>query len=126
MLSGRWVLHARGSDLLIFQYGSNTSSDRLNSADRLRGDARDLGLARTRDHHILSFTVWSDSNECAAADLIPGGDTPAWGVLYEIPDFLVIKGQGRGRKTLDGIEGPRYERVQIEIVPPANGPLPIG
>ncbi len=55
----------------VFQYGSNTLPSRFNSEDRLRGDARSLGAVYTEDEFELDFDVWSVSNQCAAADIIP-------------------------------------------------------
>jgi hypothetical protein len=74
---------------LVFQYGSNTSSKRINSANRLRGDAISLGLACTVEDFQFDFTVWSTTNNCAAADIIKGSGRKLWGVLYEIPDYLI-------------------------------------
>src|SRR5438874_2305074 len=109
--------------MLVFQYGSNTSSKRLNSSDRLQGQARDLGLVRTSENYELTFDTWSKSNKCAASDLRPGGKSPAWGVLYEIPDDLVIGDRQPGRKTLDRIEGPNYERRLVEVVGADGSPI---
>ena len=55
---------------LVFQYGSNLSSQRLNGNERLRGGARIVGTARTTASYRLDFTVWSPHNQCAAADLV--------------------------------------------------------
>lgn len=109
---------------LIFQYGSNLDSERLNSPQRLRGEARYLGLAMTREPYELGFTVWSEGNGCAAADLVPGGTGPAWGALYEIPDALVRRETAGNRPSMDSIEneGVEYRRTQIEICQP-NGQL---
>ena len=92
----------------VFQYGSNCDTERLNSRCRLRGKACSLGKAQTVCNFEIAFDVWSYCNDCAAADLIQRGDTPAWGVLYEIP--------ADGLKTLEGIEGPNYESRYIEVV----------
>ena len=54
--------------MLVFQYGSNCSTARLNSHDRLRGDAVALGRADL-DGYQLAFDVWSDGNNCAASDI---------------------------------------------------------
>jgi hypothetical protein len=106
--------------VLVFQYGSNTSANRLNSSDRLRGDALDLGLARTEGTFELEFNVWSKNNSCAAADIRPGGSRPVWGVLYDVPDYLIRRETSGTRKSLDAIEGPSYERQPIVILRP-NG-----
>jgi hypothetical protein len=41
---------------LIFQYGSNCDATRLNSPERLRGNAIDLGLAPSVGHMKLRLT----------------------------------------------------------------------
>ncbi len=100
---------------LVFQYGSNTSSARLNSADRLCGDARDLGLVCTEVSFELDFDVWSTGNACAAADMREGKGRPIWGVLYEVPDHLIQRETAGGRKSLDAIEGQHYGRRPIRV-----------
>lgn len=100
---------------LVFQYGSNTSSTRLNSEERLRGDARDLGLVCTEMPFELEFDVWSKGNACAAADIREGRGRPIWGVLYEVPDYLICRETSGERRSLDAIEGERYERRPIRV-----------
>jgi len=101
---------------LVFQYGSNCSAERLNSQDRLRGDAVPVGWAETVENYRLQFDVWSSRNECAASDIILGGDTPVQGVLYEIPDRLLSRNTTPiGRKSLDAIEGNAYARQAIRV-----------
>jgi hypothetical protein len=100
---------------LVFQYGSNTSSLRLNSQERLRGEATSLGLAYTVGQFKLGFTVWSKRNNCATADLVRARGKKVWGVLYEIPDNLLSKDTATGRRSLDEIEGPRYRRRKIRV-----------
>src|SRR5690348_4165929 len=95
---------------LVFQYGSNTSSKRLNSAERLRGDAVDLGLVRTRSTFEFGFDMWSDVNGCAAANIRGDAGRKIWGVLYDVPDHLIESTTSGARKSFDAIEGPRYER----------------
>ena len=92
---------------LVFQYGSNLSSERINSDSRLKGDARPVGIAYTEDDFELDFSVWSKGNNCAAADIIPGAGRKIWGVIYEIPDYLIERtsAKERDRKSLDAIEG---------------------
>jgi hypothetical protein len=87
---------------LVFQYGSNARSERLNANDRLCGDARPVGIAHTQDYYELDFTVWSKKNKCAAADIVPGSGRKIWGVLYEIPDYLIRRETSGKRKSLDG------------------------
>jgi len=105
---------------IVFQYGSNTDSKHLNAEDRLNGDARSIGIAYTENKFELDFTVWSKRNRCAAADIVPGSGISIWGVLYEVPDYL-IKRESSGRRTsLDAIEGEgrNYKRVPIRLKRP--------
>jgi gamma-glutamylcyclotransferase (GGCT)/AIG2-like uncharacterized protein YtfP len=99
----------------VFQYGSNTLSSRLNSEDRLRGDARSVGAVYTEDDFELDFTVSSISNQCAAADIVSAGGRKIWGVVYEIPDHLISRETSGDRKSLDAIEGRKYERRNISL-----------
>jgi len=91
---------------LIYQYGSNCDTARLK--ERL-GDADDLGRAQTLDEYDIGFNVWSQTNGCAAADLVAalGTGRHAWGVLYAMSDAAVAK--------LRKIEGPRYEEKSIRV-----------
>jgi gamma-glutamyl AIG2-like cyclotransferase len=102
----------------VFQYGSNMSAARLNSQDRLRGDARAMGAMYTDEAFELTFDVWSTRNHCAAADIVSGNGRQIWGVLYEIPDYLVKRETSGNRQSLDAIEGARYERVPISLRQP--------
>src|SRR5665811_209482 len=106
---------------LVFQYGSNMSVARLNSKDRLAGDAQALYVARTAEPFDLMFTVWSKSNDCAAADLVSGKTGRSiYGVVYEVPDFLLARDTARkhNRKSLDAIEGEgtNYVRAMIDLI----------
>jgi gamma-glutamylcyclotransferase (GGCT)/AIG2-like uncharacterized protein YtfP len=107
---------SRGSTLLVFQYGSNMDRARLNSSDRLDGAAELRGLAETIDGYDLVFNVWSSGQQCAVANLVKGPHT-IYGVLYEIPDFRVLRTLKQGPKTLDEIEGEgqTYERTSIGV-----------
>src|SRR5687767_4350741 len=102
--------------MLVFQYGSNTSAERLNSEKRLRGDAIDRGLVRTQLPFELYFDVWSSSNNCAAANIRQEGGKSVYGVLYDIPDYLISRDTSGSRKSLDAIEGSLYERRDIAVV----------
>src|SRR5438132_13668551 len=95
--------------LLVFQYGSNTNVERLNSPKRLDGAASDRGRAETMDEYDLAFNVWSQGNGCAASDLRPATGTGrrAWGVLYETTEAGLAK--------LRAIEGKLYEEKTIRI-----------
>jgi gamma-glutamylcyclotransferase (GGCT)/AIG2-like uncharacterized protein YtfP len=102
---------------LVFQYGSNTSTARLNSATRLQGAARSLGLAQTLEPYELAFTHWSQRDGYAAADLQPDTGRRIYGVLYEIPEERVFRDRGGDRMTLDRIEGEgrNYRRTRIQV-----------
>jgi|SRR5437867_167850 len=108
---------------LVFQYGSNTSSSRLNSDDRLRSDATDRGLVCTEDSFELDFDVWSTCNDCAAADIRSGRGRPIWGVLYDVPDYLISRETAGSRRSLDAIEGSKYGRRPIRIRWPNGTPV---
>jgi cation transport regulator ChaC len=106
---------------LVFQYGSNMSVARLNSDDRLAGDAKVVCVAKTVESFERVFSVWSKSNNCAAADLLPSKEgRTVFGVLYEIPEFLLSReaANERARTSLDRIEGEgtNYVRTMIDVV----------
>ncbi len=109
---------------LVFQYGSNCSESQMNSPERLHGDARFVGIAETVEDFELAFDVFSTNRSCAASDIVrkPGGKV--WGVLYEVPDYLMSRGSARacGRRSFDAIEGEgtNYKREMIEVRRP-NG-----
>ena len=102
---------------LVFQYGSNTSSRRLNSEKRLAGEALVVGLAHTLEPYQLDFTVWSRQNGCAAADIAPGAGRTIWGVLYRIPAHRIERHGAGDPICLDAIEseGRNYVRVPIDV-----------
>ena len=102
---------------LIFQYGSNMSTERLNSEARLQGDAKYVRNAYTVDDFELDFTVCSKNNRCAAADIVLGSGRKIWGVLYEIPDYLICRDTSGDRRSLDKIEGEgkNYRRIPISL-----------
>src|SRR6185295_14398140 len=106
---------------LVFQYGSNMSAARLNSAKRLAGDARTICVAKTVEYFELVFSVLSKSNNCAAADLLLSkAGRNIYGVLYEIPEFLLSRdaAKRKSRKSLDAIEGEdrNYVRTEIDVI----------
>lgn len=102
---------------LVFQYGSNCDAARLNAPERLAGDAHDARRAETIEEFEIAFDVWSQTNGCAASNLvlIPGSGRRAWGVLFEIPSSLIWGRRTDGRKTLAQIEGSRYEERLIRV-----------
>ena len=105
---------------LVFQYGSNMLYNRINCPSRLKGDAVRVGTAYTVDKFELVFDVWSKTNCCAAADIVPGSGRNIWGVLYEIPEHLIDRHKSGSRKSLDEIEGEctNYKRVSIDVILP--------
>ncbi|MDL4862571.1 gamma-glutamylcyclotransferase family protein [Halomonas elongata] len=107
--------------MLVFQYGSNMSSKRLNAPERLAGDAKRIGIAQTSISYRLCFPVWSNTNSCAAASISPDPNgRPIFGVLYEIPSSLVYRQEAKTieRKSLDAIEGEgkNYIRSEIDVI----------
>jgi hypothetical protein len=113
---------------LVFQYGSNMNAERLNGEDRLKGDARPLGIASTQDDFQFIFDILSNPKEPrAAADIVPGRGRKIWGVIYEIPDYLIGRktAAAKNRKSLDAIEGEgtNYERLRIKLNWPDGRPV---
>lgn len=102
---------------LIFQYGSNCLTARLNGPQRLNGAAVVVGRAQTVDQYDIAFDVWSQSNGCAASNLVPapGTNHHAWGVLYKIPEERIWTAKARGQKTLEAIEGANYAGTTIRV-----------
>jgi len=101
---------------LVFQFGSNCSTVRMNGADRLDGAARPIGIAETVDEFQLAFDVWSKKNACAAANIVRTPGKKVWGVLYEVPDNRMdANTPPPGTKSFDEIEGPRYTRTRIKV-----------
>ena len=108
---------------LVFQYGSNCLESQINSLERLKGDARFVSIAVTVEDYELAFDVFSKGRHCAAADLVSKPGSKAWGVLYEIPEYLIGRETAKAagnRKSLDAIEGEgtNYERKQVEVRKP--------
>lgn len=105
----------------VFQYGSNMSSARLNHSERLNGEAKVIAVATTVEKFDLGFTVWSKTNQCAAADLVlSDAGREVYGVLYEVPDYLMSRESAKeeGKRSLDSIEGEgvNYTRTSIEVL----------
>lgn len=107
---------------LVFQYGSNASQGRLLGPTRLNGNGRVVGRAETVEDYDIAFDVWSTTNGCAAADLVPTPGRKAWGVLYEIPDGFIRGSRPDGQKTLERIEGSNYEEKKIRVRRPGREP----
>lgn len=103
---------------VVFQYGSNISEERINSSTRLNGKAKKIGIANTLENFEFDFTVWSQKNNCATADLIPNFGRKIFGVLYSIPDDSVYRELcPKGEICLDQIEGEgkTYIRQVIKV-----------
>ena len=104
---------------LVFQYGSNCLDSQINSKDRLCGDAKFIEIAETVDDFVLAFDVWSTGRQCAASDIVDSPGGKVWGVLYEVPDFLIKRetASTQNRKSLDAIEGEgtNYKRETIAV-----------
>jgi hypothetical protein len=92
----------------VFQYGSNCTAGRLNGPNRLKGRAKDLGRAKTIKDFDIAFDVVSNTNGCAASDLIQRPGRKAWGVLYRLSK--------KGLERLKTKEGPRYEEKPIRVI----------
>jgi gamma-glutamylcyclotransferase (GGCT)/AIG2-like uncharacterized protein YtfP len=111
---------------LVFQYGSNCLDSQINGEDRLRGDAKFIGIAETVDGYRIAFTVLSKTRNCAAADMEPSPGDKVWGVLYEVPELLIDRKTAdlNGRKSLDAIEGEgkNYTRCSV-VVRSATGDI---
>jgi len=103
---------------LVFQYGSNMSAARLNSAERLAGDAQLVGQAISKEEFEFVFDVQSQKGY-AVASIEAGHGQKIWGVVYNVPDFLITRGSAKGhnRKSLDAIEaeGKNYRRIPINL-----------
>jgi hypothetical protein len=103
---------------LVFQYGSNTDAERLNTPERLDAAAEDRGRAQTVGEYEIAFNVWSHGNGCAVGNLMaaPGIGRHAWGVLFEVPADRILRKDARGgKKTIEQIEGPSYEPKPIRV-----------
>jgi hypothetical protein len=100
----------------VFQYGSNCNAGRLNSPSRLNGHAEDLGRAQTIEDFDIAFDVYSQTNGCAAPDLVRFAGRKAWCVLYEIPGDFIDGRRADGQKTLEQIEGHRYKQEPIRAI----------
>ena len=81
--------------VLLFQYGSNMSSARLNAADRLNGAAMDGHIACLPCHGIR-FDLFSVNNDCGVTYIAPSDSETMWGVLSKV------------RKAVPNVELQRY------------------
>jgi hypothetical protein len=113
--------------VLVFQYGSNCAEAQINSKDRLCGDAKFIGIAKTVEDFELAFDVWSNNRRCAASDIVAKPGRKVWGALYEVPDYLIRRetANPRNRRSLDAIEGEstNYRQYIIRIQQPNHEPV---
>lgn len=109
---------------LVFQYGSNCLESEINGERRLRGDATFVDIAETFENFELAFDVRSKNRGCAASDIVRKPGSKVWGVLYEIPDYLMNRESAKasGRKSFDEIEGEgaNYRRETIKVRRPSG------
>jgi len=100
-------------------------SERINSIERLRGDACPVGVVYTAEDYEIEFTVWSHRNQCATANIVRGSGRKIWGILYQIPDYLIKRETSGERKSLDAIVGEcqNYRRTLIATRYPKEGPV---
>ena len=89
--------------MLVFQYGSNCLDSEINSPDRLRDEAKFVDIAETVEDIELAFDVWSSKRGSAASDIVRKLGGKVWGVLYEIPDYLIGRETAKAhqRKSFD-------------------------
>lgn len=108
---------------LVFQYGSNCLDSEINSKSRLCGDARFVDITETVEDFELAFDVQSTGRGCAASDIVRKAGGKVWGVLYEVPDYLIGRktAKAHGRKSFDEIEGTNYKRETIKVRRPDGG-----
>ena len=78
-----------------------------------------LFRSETVDDYQLAFDVWSTRRECAASDIVARPGSKVWGVLYEVPDYLIERktAAAKNRRSLDAIEGEgtNYKRETIAV-----------
>ena len=112
--------------MLVFQYGSNCLESELNGKERFCADAKFLDIAETVEDFELAFDVYSRIRGCAASDIVRKPRGKVWGVLYEVPDYLIGRATAKtlGRNSLDAIEGEgnNYKRETISVRQP-NGAI---
>jgi hypothetical protein len=89
---------------MLFQYGSNMDPNRLNSADRLDGDAEVVGVARLKGWGIRFDLYSGGENHCGVTDIIPRVREHVEGVLYKVPYRSVVAPRGQ-RSRMDVVEG---------------------
>jgi hypothetical protein len=48
-------------------------------------------IAETVDDCQFAFDVWSRGRACAASDIVASPGNKVWGVVYDVPDFLMAR-----------------------------------
>jgi len=84
--------------------------DRLNSAGRLGGDARIVGVGRLKGWGIR-FDLYSENNQSGVTDIVPSSREHVKGILYQVPYELVFSPR-TGRSRMDEIEGRRTRQEE--------------
>lgn len=109
---------------VVFQYGSNCLESEINGQDRLRGDAKVLDIAETIEDFELAFDVESIGRGCAASDIVRKPGSKVWGVLFNVPDYLIgrMTAKAVSRKSFDQIEGEgtNYQRETVMVRRPCG------
>ena len=91
---------------LYFAYGSNLSSERIHQPDRAPS-ARRVGTGSLSGHVLAWHKRGADgSGKCTVCRTGSRADG-VWGVVWEVDVEDVAR--------LDAIEGPGYERVEVEV-----------
>jgi Gamma-glutamyl cyclotransferase, AIG2-like len=78
--------------------------DRLNSADRLDGDAEVFGVARLKGWGIRFDLYSGRENHCGVTDIIPSTRENVEGILYRVPYRLIVAPRGQ-QSPMDLFEG---------------------
>ncbi len=91
---------------LYFAYGSNLSTARIRQADRAPS-ARPLGTATLSGHVLAWHKRGADGSGKCTVRKTGNRSDGVWGVLWEIEAGEVA--------CLDAVEGPGYERVEVEV-----------
>lgn len=106
----------RRGRVFLFQYGSNMSPARLNSPERLNGQAKAVWAARL-DGWGIRFDLYSKTNDSAVTDIVPAPGEHVLGVLFELPErALAIMDRIEGVKV-DGTGNYQRTNVEVSVVP---------
>jgi gamma-glutamylcyclotransferase (GGCT)/AIG2-like uncharacterized protein YtfP len=92
---------------LYFAYGSNLSSERMQQPDRAPS-ARVVGTASLSGHVLAWHKRGADGSGKCTVCLTGSRADGVWGVLWQVDADDVTR--------LDAVEGPGYERVEIEVL----------